>query len=670
MRLSRSSCLLLIGLVLWTVILASFAIVRHDRLNSSAYDLAIQSQVIWNTFQGRPFASSLEVDNYLGDHVQPILILLSPLYFLWADVRILLIAQAVALGLGAIPVYRLAQRELASPSLALTIAAAYLLYPTIGFINRFDFHLIAFVIPLLLFALNAVEMSRYGWASGLIVLALLCKEEIGLTVAALGLYMALLKKRRRLGALWIVGGLTWSLLCWFVIIPYFRGGISDTAFRYDWLGADTPTVVHTLLTRPGYVLGHQLSDPLRQQFLLRLLLPVGYLSLLAPATLLIGLPCLGYNLLSSVPSQSSIYFHYMAPFIPFAFAAAIKGVARIQSWLEKYISHQMTRLLLVFWLVGGTVAAWLLDNPFSRSIDEPYYPVYALERHPDQAAFADAQDLVPPQASLATTMAYAPHFSLRPELDLFYHKGRLEEQVYDFSQADFLLLNLTDLRWWVNPRLYYDMVETAIGRDGYEAVYFRDDVALLARSVSPQSETGAVLQRAIELAEAGGKYAPTGQATIDWIVGRWLYPTLPPSAQPLEARFGGGPVLLGYEHQPALVALPGGGLCVTLYWQTEATMDSSYNVFVHLVGESGYVFAQRDNVPVLGFHPTSDWQSGQVIGDLHCFQVPASLSAGRYGLATGLYDPNSGERLALESVVEEPSPGAVLLTRLTVEPKE
>jgi len=242
--------------------------------------------------------------------------------------------------------------------------------------------------------------------------------------------------------------------------------------------------------------------------------------------------------------------------------------------------------------------------------------------------------------------------------------------VYDFSQADFLLLNLTDLRWWVNPRLYYDMVETAIGRDGYEAVYFRDDVALLARSVSPQSETGAVLQRAIELAEAGGKYAPTGQATIDWIVGRWLYPTLPPSAQPLEARFGGGPVLLGYEHQPALVALPGGGLCVTLYWQTEATMDSSYNVFVHLVGESGYVFAQRDNVPVLGFHPTSDWQSGQVIGDLHCFQVPASLSAGRYGLATGLYDPNSGERLALESVVEEPSPGAVLLTRLTVEPKE
>ena len=52
----------------WTVVLAGYAIARHERLNSTTFDLAIEAQVIWNTWQGDWFASSIEVDNYLGDH--------------------------------------------------------------------------------------------------------------------------------------------------------------------------------------------------------------------------------------------------------------------------------------------------------------------------------------------------------------------------------------------------------------------------------------------------------------------------------------------------------------------------------------------------------------------------------------------------------------------------
>ncbi len=67
--LSPATTILVLLILIWIVILASFAITRHNRLNSSAYDLAIYSQVVWNTSRGHLFASSLEVSSFLGDHV-------------------------------------------------------------------------------------------------------------------------------------------------------------------------------------------------------------------------------------------------------------------------------------------------------------------------------------------------------------------------------------------------------------------------------------------------------------------------------------------------------------------------------------------------------------------------------------------------------------------------
>lgn len=511
-------------IIFWIIILASFAIIRHNRLNSSAYDLGIYSQVVWNTSQGDLFASSLEVNNFLGDHVAPVLLLLAPLYWLWPDARMLLIVQAIALCLGAIPVYWISQRlttrgqQATASFLPLLFALVYLLYPALGFMNRFDFHTIVLATPVLLFAWSAWDRGRDRLATILILLALACNEEVGLTVLAWGLYLMLVKKQRKLGLSWAVLGLTWSLVAFFVIIPAFRGASNDVNLRYAWLGSDVGDILRTLLTRPGYVLQTQFGDGLRPQFLLKLLLPVGFLALLSPAILAIGLPCLGYNLLSSIPSQSSIYFHYIAPLIPFVMIAAAHGANRLQTRL----SLSRVQWVTAGWLIGCTLLAWAWDNPFTQLVDDPYYGVYTLERHPDQSAFAGASDLVPPQVSVATTMAYAPHLTSRPVLDLFYHKGVRGDQVYDFLPADYLLLNLTDLRWGVNPRLYYAMIETAIGRDGYQAVYFRDDVALLTRGVEVRPETGAVLQRVIELQEAGGKYAPTGQGTIEWVVSRWV----------------------------------------------------------------------------------------------------------------------------------------------------
>lgn len=647
-------------LLLWTVILSAFAITRHQRLNSSAYDLAIKAQVIWNTFQGDWFASSIEVSHYLGDHVQLIFLLLAPFFALWEDVGVLLIIQALLLSLGALPVYRIARRTLDNQPLALVFAAAYLLFPLIGFVNRFDFHPVVFSIPFLLAAFDLLEGDHPWWASLFVLLALALREEVGLTVFAFGLYVAIFMRRRGLGLLWAGVGLVWSLTAVFVVIPYFRGGASDTVGRYGWLGEDPVAMLGTLLTRPGLVLDH-LLQPFRAAAVAKLLLPLGFLALLAPAPLLATLPALAYNLLSETPSQSSIYFQYLAPTVPFIFIAAIQGAARVRRWLTPRLTTRQATAVLSAWIALGTLLAWALDNPFTQTIDEPYFPVYALEQLSDGAAFREAVALLPPDAPVATMMGYAPHVALRPELHLFYDRLKLEQRPFGFPQTDYLLLNLTDLRWGVNARMFYHAIETAIGQFGYEALYFKNDVLLLARGAEPQPATGAALQRVIDLLEAGGKFAPTAQETLDWMGRQWVVDAPSETAVARPAEFTNGIRLLGYE-APA-ERQPGQPLCVTLYWTSATAVTGNYAIFLHLIAPDGFLQTQRDSAPAFGFHPTPQWQPGEIVADMHCLRVPPGLASGPHRLVTGIYDPQTGVRVPLADGSD-----ALPLTEITITP--
>ena len=627
--------------LLWTAVLTGYAWARHMRINSTTYDLGIKAQVIWNTWQGDWFASSVEVTHYLGDHVQLIFLLLAPLFGLWQDVRVLLLVQAILLSLGALPVYRIARRHLADPLLAALFSAVYLLFPLLGFVNRFDFHPVVFTIPFFLLAYDLLEGDHPGWASLFIVLALSLREEVGLTVFAFGLYVAFFMGRRTLGLVWACGGLVWSLTAIFVIIPTFRGGASDTVGRYAWLGDSPADIALALLIKPVQVLQHLLV-PYRALVPVKLLLPTGFLALLAPTPLLVTVPSLAYNLLSETPSQSSIYFQYLAPAVPFLFIAAIQGASRAQGWLD----GRRATLIVALWLGAGTLLAWIWDNPFTQTIDEPYFPVYGLERLSDAESLEKTLALLPPDADVATMMAYGPHVALRPQYALFYDRLHLLDRPYGFPQAEYLLLNLTDLRWGVNARFFYHAIETAVGRFGYEAIFAENDVVLLQKGLGPQPLTGAVLARVQDLLDAGGKFAPAAPETIADLGESWVVNTLPQTAVDRTARFDQGISLLGYEG-PATTS-PGRPLCVILYWQSDQPLAEDYTVFLHLAAGDGFVQAQRDSQPVFGYFPTTDWQPDEVVGDLHCVPVPAGLAAGEYSLRVGLYEPQSGERLSLK----------------------
>jgi hypothetical protein len=119
---------------------------------------------------------------------------------------------------------------------------------------------------------------------------------------------------------------------------------------------------------------------------------------------------------------------------------------------------------------------------------------------------------------------------------------------------------------------------------------------------------------------------------------------VPASAPRLGANFADKASLLAYE---ANSMASKDELPLTLYWRAEAPLAADYVVFLHLLDAAGNVVAQGDAPPRAGRYPTHWWEPGEVITDRHAIPLPADLPPGEYRVRTGLYRPDTGERLPL-----------------------
>lgn len=90
---------------------------------------------------------------------------------------------------------------------------------------------------------------------------------------------------------------------------------------------------------------------------------------------------------------------------------------------------------------------------------------------------------------------------------------------------------------------------------------------------------------------------------------------------------------------------PSPNLSLSLIWQGEAEMTTSYRVFVHVLDSSGQIVAQSDGEPAGWTRPTTGWIPGEYIVDNHELAVPA----GDYHFRVGVYDPATNLRLNIDS---------------------
>lgn len=133
----------------------------------------------------------------------------------------------------------------------------------------------------------------------------------------------------------------------------------------------------------------------------------------------------------------------------------------------------------------------------------------------------------------------------------------------------------------------------------------------------------------------------------------------------VEARFGESIDLLGYSLD-AEKAEPGRIVRLTLFWQTEGSIEKDYKVFVHLLDRQGQILAQHDSPPVGGSMSTAGWVEGETIVDNHGILIPPGAPPGEYQLVLGMYEPETQERVPVISGGEVAGDD-LLLTRITIE---
>jgi hypothetical protein len=78
-------------------------------------------------------------------------------------------------------------------------------------------------------------------------------------------------------------------------------------------------------------------------------------------------------------------------------------------------------------------------------------------------------------------------------------------------------------------------------------------------------------------------------------------------------------------------------------------MEKSYTVFTHILDQAGWLRGQKDNLPVGGTYPTTEWVVGEIVVDKYEIEVAPEAPPGEYRIEVGMYELATMKRLPVFS---------------------
>jgi uncharacterized membrane protein len=409
------------GTLVYAALFVFAAVVHYLVFKTQRPDLGNMVQAIWNTLHGH-FLESTTLNGHqrdrLGFHVDPFLLFLAPLFWIWSSPLLLQTVQALAVASGALPVFWLARKHLDSPRAGAHFAFAYLLYPATQF-NAFTigsgFHSVAMAVPLVLFAVWFLDEDRLVAFSAVALLACTTKEEIPLAIGCLGVWFAVRQGRRLFGLSVFAMGAALTLFDFLWVIPHFSPtGADPYSGRYAAVGRTPGGIAHKLVTDP-LAFAHAVATGHKALYLVLLLVPFCGLWLFEPLLFLGAVPDLAINLLSSKYDQTTIAFHWTAGIVPFVVAASIFGAARFKSHAVRFS----------LWTVIATACLAALSPIYPLSSD-----VRALGS-PLVSAKAHAVALIPAGVPVSASHQLGGHLSERRYIYTFPHVAQSRWAIVD-----------------------------------------------------------------------------------------------------------------------------------------------------------------------------------------------------------------------------------------------
>lgn len=428
----NASILVLSGVATYIAILTLLGFEKHLAFKTSAWDLGSFDQAFSSTVSQHGFFTyNLEPytnpgGSFFGIHFSPLLLTLLPIYAIAPSIITLLVLQATAIALGAVPVYKLALLKKTSISTAVAFSASYLLYYPILAANLFDFHMESFLVAPILFSIYFLTKQRWRWFAVSILIALSSIEYSVFLVATLGLsYLSLnfhtlvesLREKKYFAPIIIVPvTLVVSAVAWFIVatsvITIFNPSPPKAftgAENWNVLGANTivEIPVYAILNPIRAIKALSFDATLKLVFVVAILVPLLFLPLLQPRALILASPWPIFAALSNYLPYYQIGFQYVMFIVPGLFWALLLGVEN----LGKFVCGRRKTSALFRHSSRYVMVCCLITSILFVTVSSPVI----LARQGDQhIQYLDRIiQLVPPTASVLTQNNIFPHFSSR-----------------------------------------------------------------------------------------------------------------------------------------------------------------------------------------------------------------------------------------------------------------
>ena len=354
------------------------ALVRFETFEPTSYDNAIFEQAVrgYAHLQAPIVPIKGPGFNLLGDHFSPVIALVAPAYRVFPSAQTLMVAQAVLIAVSVYVVTSLGLRRLglwAGGGIAVAYGLSFGLQSAV----TSNFHEVAFGAPLLALAGAAYVERSYGRVVVWSLPLLLVKEDLGLTVALIGLVLWLAGERRRGIVLALAGGIGFLLVV-LVVIPAFN---PEGSYAYTGTVGGDRGLLATLLDDPG-----------RKALTVVMTFAVaGFAALVSPWALLV-LPTFAWRFAGDNPYYWGTDFHYSILLMVIVAVAAIDA-------MDRYPPLRWATVAAV-----AFTAFTLASSPLASLVDPDTY---------DPPARADAAQrvlsLVPDGASVDTDIGLMTH---------------------------------------------------------------------------------------------------------------------------------------------------------------------------------------------------------------------------------------------------------------------
>jgi uncharacterized membrane protein len=425
---------LILGSIFFVLLLA-LALNRYYSFGAT-YDHGLFDQVFWNSIHGKLFQSSLSsvassdhiIDHklplvnyiHLGQHFVIDFLLWMPLYALFPSPVTLVILQVILITVAGLILYPLARHYLSIPLSVMIVASYYGANAVIGpTLDNFYEHC---QIPLFIFGLLlALEKQKWWLFWGLVALTLGVREDTGITLFGIGLYLVFSRRYPRLGlALCTISFGAVALITNF-IMPLFSPDSSRlylASYFSKFVKSEHPSSLELLwaiISQPQIILEVLVTNlDKRIRYLLGQGLPLAFVTAFSWQGWIMSLfPFLVIFLQLNNPLALSINSRYTLSVVPVIFYGAILW------WAENGDKFQPKMKKIWVGCIGLSLFFMLTSNPnralyflIPHSI-QPWVYVSLNQQWEHAINLKKSIALIPRDASVSTTAYIVPHLSNR-----------------------------------------------------------------------------------------------------------------------------------------------------------------------------------------------------------------------------------------------------------------